>query len=302
MTEIERIIQKGVISEDFLKEEERCGFTVSLERKKLWAIELDLLTEVDRICRNYNLKYFAFGGTLLGAMRHKGFIPWDDDIDLAMHRNDYEIFCKVAPYELASYMFLQSAYTEKDYGAPHIKIRNSQTTGATKYDFEFGYNKGIFIDIFPIDRIPDDESEFKRMCQKIAKQKRILDIGVRKFYYIGSEIITETEKEEARSIIEKEGLKQVYAAMESMCAEHINKKTKRCSWLLFHLDDDIYYESSDYEESLYVPFEHLSIPVPNGYDRILTTRYGEYMKPVKAGVSHGDLIVNVDIPYYDYKD
>ena len=91
MSEINRILSKGIFKESFLAPEIICDFYVDENRKKLWLVSLDLLSELDRVCRKYELRYFLFFGSLLGAIRHKGFIPWDDDIDIAMPRND---FCK----------------------------------------------------------------------------------------------------------------------------------------------------------------------------------------------------------------
>ena len=86
-------------NENYLEDEVRDGFYVPSMIKRTWAVELDVLAEVDRICRKHNIKYYAEWGTLLGAVRHGGFIPWDDDLDIAMQRNDYIRFCEVAPHE-----------------------------------------------------------------------------------------------------------------------------------------------------------------------------------------------------------
>lgn len=284
-----------------LDEEIRDGFSISPNRKMLWNYLIEILKEIERVCEKLKIRYFAGGGTMLGAIRHKGFIPWDDDIDLMMERDDYEIFCKAAPYELKEQFFLQSAYTESDYGCPHIKIRNSNTTGATQYDFLFNYNKGIFIDVFPIDNIPDDDDEFHLMCEEIKAEQRKIDIGIRKFYYVGEEIITDKEKEYCCNYIKNIGIQKAYSIMENKCMKYRNIKTKRCTCLAFHLNDYINYDCADFDDIIRVDFESTDIVVPNGYNHFLTQRYGNYMKPVKGGALHGNLIVSFDTPYRDYK-
>ena len=77
---------KIAIEDSFFEEEDRCGYLVSQEMKKIWAVELDLLNEFSMVCENHQLKWFVHAGTMLGAIRHKGFIPWDDDIDVVIHR------------------------------------------------------------------------------------------------------------------------------------------------------------------------------------------------------------------------
>ena len=140
---------------EFYREEVRCGFLVTEKMKRVWAVQLSMLDEVERICRKYGLRYFADSGTLIGAVRDKGYIPWDDDIDLAMLREDYERFVKVAPRELGEGLKLQTVYTEENYLRGHAQIRDGRTTGYNEEDARAGYNCGIFIDIFPLDGMPD---------------------------------------------------------------------------------------------------------------------------------------------------
>ena len=90
MTECERIIKEGILPETFIKPETICDFYVDEMRKKIWAIEIDLYLELEKVCKKHNLRFYAIGGSILGAVRHNGFIPWDDDMDVCMPREDYE--------------------------------------------------------------------------------------------------------------------------------------------------------------------------------------------------------------------
>ena len=90
MTEGERLLENGFITKEFLEPEVRCDYEIPTEMKKVWAIELDLFREVSRVCEEHHLRYWITYGTLLGAVRHKGYIPWDDDFDIMMPRGDYQ--------------------------------------------------------------------------------------------------------------------------------------------------------------------------------------------------------------------
>ena len=96
----------------FLEEELRSGYLVSSKMKKIWAVQLDLLEQIKHVCSRYHLTYYADSGTLLGAVRHKGYIPWDDDIDIVMKRSDYNKLIEIAPIEFKKPYFLQSAHSE----------------------------------------------------------------------------------------------------------------------------------------------------------------------------------------------
>lgn len=302
MTECERIIQQGVLPESFFQEEEKCGFIITKERKKLWAIELDLLRKVDSICKEYGIKYYAMGGTLLGTVRHEGFIPWDDDIDIAMFRADYDSFCEIARNEMLEPYFLQSAYDEKDYAISHVKIRNSNTVGATKYDFEFDYNKGVFIDIFPIDNVPEDEDLRLELKEGVKKYRRLFDVGLRKFWYVEKEIISEDEKRIDREKIDQMTLPVLYKEFEAFCGKFNGRKTKECGVLALELTTErFFWNREDYNETIWMPFEGFLMPVPSNYDNILKKTYGNYQELIKGGALHGILLFDSDKSYKEYE-
>ena len=163
MTEVERIIKNGRIREDFLKEETICDFFVDIKRKKLWVVQLDMLLEFDSICKKHRLCYYLCGGTLLGAIRHKGFIPWDDDLDVAMPRSDYNKLLQLSK-EFKPPYFLQTPYTDPYYAFSHTRLRNMNTTEiSTMFAFQ-PICHGIYMDIHPIDNwIKDDEASYKQI-------------------------------------------------------------------------------------------------------------------------------------------
>ena len=164
-----------VIGEDFLKEEVRCGFKVTERMKRAWAAELKILTEIDALCKKYNITYFAEVGTLLGAVRHHGFIPWDDDIDLAMKRDDYMRFLSVA-HELPAEYRIKSMYHDTDgtFCQFHAVVENFV---GDKLEWDEKRNEKFFgcpficaIDIFPLDYIPRDPGarQMKKLLYNLA--------------------------------------------------------------------------------------------------------------------------------------
>ena len=135
-----------------LEEEMICDHLVTADVKRLWAVEMDLAQQLRAICEKHNIRYYAGGGTLLGAVRHQGFIPWDDDMDFLMLKKDYDRFCEVAAKELKEPYCFQSSFAMS-------RIRNSNTTGCTMVEMKNALpstNLGIFIDIFPLLSIPDN--------------------------------------------------------------------------------------------------------------------------------------------------
>lgn len=116
---------------------------------------LDILVEIDKVCRKHNIKYWIDFGTLLGALRHKGFIPWDDDLDIAMPKEDFEKFKIIAPKELPDNLFLQTPETDPSFLMPILKVRDNNSLFITRHeDFTKDYNKGLYIDIFIVTEYP----------------------------------------------------------------------------------------------------------------------------------------------------
>ena len=139
--------------------------------RKAQLREVEILVEIDKICRKHNIKYWIDFGTLLGAVRHKGFIPWDDDLDICMLSEDYKKFLTIAPQELPEWLFIQNNDTDPSYRRSICKIRDLNSFFVEQYDdFSAPYKKGIFIDIFEIIEYPKVSKKLLRHLSKWSKK------------------------------------------------------------------------------------------------------------------------------------
>ena len=141
--------------------------------RKAQLIMLDMLIEFDAICKKHQLQYWLDSGTLLGAVRHQGFIPWDDDIDLSMPVEDYNKFLKIAKSELSSEIFLQTSQTDKNFKFDYIKLRSNKASIVEFHekDKQIKYHQGVFVDIFPMLTIENTE-ENKKLYDNTLKEIR----------------------------------------------------------------------------------------------------------------------------------
>ncbi len=144
--------------------------------RKAQLIMLDMLIEFDAICKNHQLQYWLDSGTLLGAVRHQGFIPWDDDIDISMPMEDYKSFLNVAGNELSSDIFLQTSETDQDFKFDYIKLRSNKADIVEFHekDKQVTYHQGIFVDIFPMLTVENTE---KNQQQYITTFKEIRNLS-----------------------------------------------------------------------------------------------------------------------------
>lgn len=285
-------------TESFFKEELRSGFRVNEKRKKVWAVELQLLEKFDEVCRKYDLTYYAYYGTLLGAVRHQGFIPWDDDIDVVMFREDYEKFQAVAPDEFKEPYFFQNSYTDQMLWF-FSKIRDSRTT-AIKFSAR-NLNQGIFIDVFPLDDVPDGVHEELLTVLEVQREiwytinnpkKILIDLEAGKQFTLDTDILLSLIKmDRSQRLREFETFSLSYAG-----------QSERVNLITSELSQDHYksVKREWFRERIYLPFEGIQIPVPVEYDKILKQSYGDYHQFAPGGTAHEGMIIDPDIPYKEY--
>ena len=138
-------------------------------QRKLQLIQVSIVEDIDRICRDNGLKYYIIGGTLLGAVRHKGFIPWDDDIDLVMYRDDYNKFISIIQSEYSEKYFLQNFYTDKHYTRYIAKVRLNGTHLTESYLDNSKSHDGIYVDIFPLDYTKKNDGFYLKLRGDIVR-------------------------------------------------------------------------------------------------------------------------------------
>lgn len=283
----------------FFEEEIREGYKVSREMKEVWAVELDLLNEFLSVCKKYGLKCYADAGTLLGTVRHAGFIPWDDDIDLIMFRDDYERLCEVVEEAFSHPYFFQTVQTDEEYFRGHAQFRNSDTTGILEHDWKQGckFNQGIFIDIFILDGVLENSFLLKIQKKITGIIKRLMVNNYKKrnerHWYVN--IMWDCLN--GFRITTKKLDKLYHACFRKVSLE----KSERVAPLSFIFETEKRIRGKHlYDETIWLPFEFMKIPVPAGYDEFLRGRYGDYKKPTQIPTTHGGVIFDTSKSYREY--
>ena len=141
--------------------------------RKVQMTQLEIAKEIRRVCDENNIRYFLAAGTFLGAVRHQGFIPWDDDMDMGMMRRDYEKFCRIAPSKLKPEFCLQTWYTEPNYGLPFGKVMKRGTIYLENKKTSRLQNNGIYVDIFPYDYAPEDPVQRNKLTAELLSIYRM---------------------------------------------------------------------------------------------------------------------------------
>ncbi|WP_416995952.1 LicD family protein [Alistipes putredinis] len=266
------------------------------ELEKLHKCHLLLADELKRICDAGSIPYFMVAGTLLGAVRHQGFIPWDDDMDFGMLRDDFERFCHIAPLLLNTEVFcLQTSNTEENYPFNFVKMRLVGTFVEESYGKGILSEQGIYIDIFPFDDVPDDLADRRRMYRNYYIIRNILLLkcgfpaGARKailkvFGKLASMMMSREFLKRKKTEILKAGTYVDSACLVAADGFYgLDKETIQRTWI---------------EKIEVYRFEDREFPGPANYDDYLKHMYGDYMSfPSESERNHHDRL-HVDFGRY----
>jgi lipopolysaccharide cholinephosphotransferase len=244
--------------------------------EKIHNLELEMLNEIVRICNKYDLNYFLIAGSLIGAVRHQGFIPWDDDLDIAMPREDYEKFISICSRELNERFLIDSYDTNKNYFRLAAKIRAKNTIYMEDYLVNYKGPHGIWIDILPLDYsvksksiILSVQSVIKSTLQVAIMKKQKADISDKKTY-----------KRVISTIVSLLPVSFLTTTQTKIMKLQNNKTNKK---YIVNLASKYGYKKQiflieDYFPAQKLKFENDEYCVPNHYDVILKKIYGDYMK------------------------
>lgn len=257
---------------------------ISFRESQLGAYEV--LKYIDRICRDNNWKYFLMYGSLIGAVRSKGIIPWDDDIDIMMPRSDYEkmiSYCKKYESEIYPFKLFEKSLVPQ---YPHPIARMSDMRYKIDFDNEKDYGIGLFVDIYPLDGVGNDLEKARKLIKKSYQNASLCFLTSRKKFGIDNTV----------GIARLVAKIPAYIWANLMGNKHYIEKSKKMC-IMNSYDDSRYVsgvaqpfrEKKDTNKNIYekewfelieVKFEDGMFFIPKGYDRILTMGYGDYMTPL----------------------
>jgi len=246
--------------------------------RKVQLTQLEIAKEIKRVCEENDIRYFLDAGTFLGAVRHGGFIPWDDDMDVGMMRSDYEKFCRIAPKKLKPEYCLQTWYTEPNYGLPFGKVMKRGTVYLESKKTRRLAENGFYVDIFPFDFVPEDVQQREKLAKQLLRiyRVRLMKCGympwmendkivwkkrVGYLYYQLKALFT-GKKESAKA----------FDTLAVACGEG-STVCEQCA-----MEKPFYFDRTWCEELAEYSFEGVRFLGPKAYDEFLTAMYGDYMR------------------------
>ena len=294
------------LSADYFKTEVRDGFEIPAMMKRAWAAQMEVLHVVAGVCKNNEIRYFADGGTLLGAVRHKGMIPWDDDIDICVVREEYNRLIQVLPKALphgfvVAGMYADSERLQKAAFVPHLRVIADETlwnfNDYMRYFHGFPYQR-VGIDIFPMDYISRDigitnvQKQIIRFgIGTLRDWNKLEENGMLDEYVNGFQKLCNVSFGNVNNV-----KNYMWKIIDKISSISYREEADYITNIFYWLDNDNYKIKKEcYDYTIELPFENMNIVAPEMYDEVLRAEYGDYMVPVKGAADH-------DYPFYGHME
>ena len=278
------------LARDFFYDEVRSGFYVPGIMKRAWGAAFTILLEIDRICKKHNIPYYLGFGTLLGAVRNQDFIPWDDDIDIMMFREDYNRFSDLLEEELPKELEFISIEKEREFhGLNAVVCTNQNRFREDVFPKYCNYPYSAFVDIFALDELAYEAEEESYRKSLIAMLLKMIDVMRER---------GERSEEAERDLKEVEEIFQVHFDRDSSLEGQIRQfmdQVFQCfnggggshiAAMPIYLMRGSSYPISSFDKTKFLSFCGRDFPVPGDYEKILEIEYGDYRKKTKAGGEH----------------
>lgn len=293
-------------SADYFKTEVRDGFEIPAMMKRAWAAQMEVLHVVAGVCKNNGIRYFADWGTLLGAVRHKGMIPWDDDIDICVVREEYNRLIQVLPKALphgfvVAGMYADSERLQKAAFVPHLRVIADETlwnfNDYMRYFHGFPYQR-VGIDIFPMDYISSDigitnvQKQIIRLgIETLRDWNKLEENGMLDEYVNGFQKLCNVSFGNVNNV-----KNYMWKIIDKISSISYREEADYITNIFYWLDNDNYKMKKEcYDYTIELPFENMNIVAPEMYDEVLRAEYGDYMVPVKGAADH-------DYPFYGHME
>lgn len=257
-----------------------------LESDGIKNIELNILIAFNHFCKENNLRYYLSGGTLLGAIRHKGFIPWDDDIDVCMPRNDYEKLIEIFP-EVYKNRYILKSIQRKNFVFPFIKLIDSNTKIFSKYNNSY-VDSNLWIDILPVDGLPKDNKKLSLLYKSVTFYRKLLMLNFANMGQ-GRTKLKKFFKPMAILIAKVIGVNKCIKKIEKIAKIYDYNKSDYVgviTWGLYGVGERM--KKNEFEKSVYVDFEGYKFPTFSCWDSYLKGLYKNYMElpPIEKRITH----------------